>query len=285
MVTTPDALRRLEGGCATITHCAKRSRDVAALHTKYVGQVSRRDLDAKVHEARKHRNAEYRRGLKRLQWFGAGIVWAMDDTEYGFDGAKCWVHNVRDLGAQYVMEPMVSKSTATGVEVAKNLERLFRAHGAPLILKRDGGSNLCSREVDEVLAKWSVLPLTSPPYYPRYNGAVEWSQGQLKKEMEQIMNDVSGDIGNVLLHARLASHAINHRSSPTLQGRNPCHTVAISQSKFTLNERRQLLRWVETEQEIILRSMDPKPDRRAAWRQAVTRWLTNNGLLIIREAR
>lgn len=285
MVTTPDALRQLEGDCATMTHCAKRSRDAAALHTKYMGQVSRRDLDVKVREARKHRNAEYRRGLKRMQWFGAGIVWAMDDTEYGFDGSKCWVHNVRDLGAQYVMEPLVSKTIATGTAVARNLERLFRAHGAPLILKRDGGSNLCGREVDEVLAKWSVLPLTSPPYYPRYNGAVEWSQGQLKKEMEQIMNDVSGDIGNVYLHARLASHAINHRSSPTLQGRSPCHTVATSRSKFTLNERRQLLRWVETEQEIILEKMDPKPDRRAAWRQAVTRWLTNNGLLIIREAR
>lgn len=43
--------------------------------------------------------------------------------------------------------------------------------------------------------------------------------------------------------------------------------------------------WIEAEQEVILKSMDPVPDRRAAGRQAVTRWLTSNGLLIIKEAR
>jgi len=284
-VTTPEALRRLEGECIALEHCAKRSKDTATLHTKYRGQVSRRDLDAKVCEARKFRNAEYRRNLKHLQWYGVGIVWAMDDTEYGSGDVKCWINNVRDLGAQYVMEPMVSETIANGATVAANLEKLFKAHGAPLILKRDGGSNLCSQYVDEVLAKYGVLPLTSPAYYPRYNGAVEWSQGQLKMEMEKIMNDVNGNIGDASLHARLASHTINHRSSPALQDRNPCHTVATSRSRFTLNERRQLLRWVEAEQEIILRNMDPKPDQRAAWRQAVTRWLTNNGLLIIKEAR
>jgi transposase InsO family protein len=268
-----------------LTHRAKRSKDTAILHTKYSGQVSKRDLNAKVAEARKFHNAEYRRNLKHLEWRGSGIVWAMDDTEYGAEGSKCSVHNVRDLGAQYVMEPMVTGSLATGARVAGNLERLFNAHGAPLFLKRDNGSNLCCNEVDAVLAKWGVLPLTSPPYCPKYNGAIEWSQGQLKMEMERIMNEVNGNIGDASLHARLASHTINHRNSPVLQGRAPCHAVATSNIKFTSNERKQLLHWIEAEQEIILRNMGPELDRRAAWRQAVLRWLTNNGLLIIKEAR
>lgn len=251
----------------------------------YRGQVSRRDLNAKVAEARKFRNAEYRRNQKHLRWCGSGIVWSMDDTEYGADGRKCWVHNVRDIGAQYVMEPMVSDTIASGAKIAMNLERLFKTHGAPLFLKRDNGSNLCCNEVNAVLAKWCVLPLTSPAYYPRYNGAVEWSQGQLKSEMVRIMNEVTGNIGDSCLHAKLASHTINHRNSPVLHGRAPCHVVATSNIKFTLNERKQLLYWIEAEQEIILRNMGPEPDRRAAWRQAVTRWLTRNGLLIIKEAR
>jgi transposase InsO family protein len=183
------------------------------------------------------------------------------------------------------MEPMVSGTIATGAMIAANLERLFNAHGAPLFLKRDNGSNLCCREVDEVLAKYGVLPLTSPAYCPRYNGAIEWSQGQLKIEMEQIMKEVDGNVGDACLHARLASHTINHRISPVLQGRSPCHAVATSNMKFTSNERKQLLYWIEAEQEIILRNMGPELDRRAAWRQAVTRWLTRNGLLIIKEAR
>jgi transposase InsO family protein len=278
-------LQRLESDCATLKHRAKRSIGTASLHTKYRGQISRRDLDEKVAQARKHKNAEYRRNLKHLEWHGSGIVWSMDDTEYGVQGAKRWVHNVRDLGAQYVMEPVVAVTIATGQMVAHNLEKLFKAHGAPLFLKRDNGSTLCSHEVNEVLAKWMVLPLTSPPYYPRYNGAIEWSQGQLKMEMERVMVEAGGDIGDASLHAKLASHTINHRNSPVLQGRCPCHAAATSRSQFTHNERRQLLHWMQAEQECILEDMGPEPDRRAAWRQAATRWLTRNGLLIIKEPR
>ena len=233
---------------------------------------------------RRFRNAQYRRNQKHLEWHGSGIVWAMDDTEYAVDGFRCWVHNVRDLGAQYVMEPLASCGIASGMTVAENLEKLFKDHGAPLVLKRDGGSNLCSHDVDEVLARYGVVPLTSPPYYPRYNGAIEWSQGQLKDEMERIMHEVNGRTDDVCLHARLASHSINHRTCDALQGRIPCHTASSSRLRFTLNERRHILRWIEDEQETIL-NMDPEKDRRAAWRQAVTRWLTNNGLLIIKEAR
>jgi transposase InsO family protein len=207
----------------------------------------------------------------------------MDDTEYGAF-SKCSVHNVRDIGAQYVMEPMVTPTLATGAMVANNLERLFRQHDAPLFLKRDNGGNLCSHEVDEVLARWMVLPLTSPPYYPKYNGAIEWSQGLLKYEMERIMESVGGHIGDALLHAQLASHSINHRSSPVLQGRWPCHALATSRQLFTRNERRVIQRWIEDECETIFHNMGPNPDRRAAWRQAATRWLTSNGLLIIRNA-
>ena len=283
-VTTPEALRRLEGECAELGHDAKRSKATTALHTKYQNTVSRRDIDGKVALARRQRNAEYRRGVKRLEWRGAGIVWAMDDTQFGTLETGCSVSNVRDIGAQYVMEPLVSPSLATGALVAGNLEKLFRQHGAPLFLKRDNGGNLCSHEVNEVLARWMVLPLTSPPYYPRYNGAVEWSQGQLKSEMERIMGVVGGDIGDALLHARLASHTINHRSSPALQGRWPCHALATSRQLFTRNERRIIQCWMEAECETIFQNMGPKPDRRAAWRQAATRWLTSNGLLIIRKA-
>jgi transposase InsO family protein len=208
----------------------------------------------------------------------------MDDTQYGTLDAKCSVLNVRDIGAQYVMEPMVTPTLATGAMVASSLERLFRRHGAPLFMKRDNGGNLCSFEVNEVLARWMVLPLTSPPYYPKYNGAIEWSQGVLKCEMERIMNDVGGNVGDALLHAQLASHTINHRSSPVLQGRFPCHALAISRQLFTRNERRVIQRWIEDECETIFQNMGSNANRRAAWRQAATRWLTSNGLLIIRNA-
>lgn len=252
------------------------------LYAKYKGAVSRRDLEEKVAEARRHHNAEYRRKQLRLTWRGSGIVWAMDDTEYGVDSCKYHITNVRDLGAQYVMEPMVGRRPATGAEVARNLNRLFHDHGPPLFLKRDNGGNLCSHEVDEVLARWMVLPLTSPPYHPQFNGAIEWSQGQLKTEIDRIIHELGFSGNDIGLHVRLASHTINHRASPVLHERCPCHARATTMVHFGRNARRSLLDWIKETAEAIFQNMGPEGTRRAAWRQAVTRWLTSNGLLTIK---
>jgi len=209
----------------------------------------------------------------------------MDDTEFYENGIKMWIHNIRDLGAQYVMEPLATQGILNGKSVARNLESLFRQQGPPLFLKRDGGSNLCCTEVDEVLAKWMVLPVTSPPNYPRYNGAIEWSQGQLKSEISRIIYEINCNASSIVTEVKPASYRINHRSCPSLQGRFPCHAIATSRIQYNRNERRHIQRWIEDTQKIILDKNSPKVDERAAWRQAVTRWLTNNGLLIIKEAK
>ncbi|MBI5115848.1 hypothetical protein HZA56_05200, partial [Candidatus Poribacteria bacterium] len=58
---------------------------------------------------------------------------------------------------------------------------LFKIHGAPLVLKGDGGKDLLvSAEVKKLLEEYGVTGLLSPPYYPRYNGAIEAGIGSLK---------------------------------------------------------------------------------------------------------
>jgi hypothetical protein len=53
------------------------------------------------------------------------------------------------------------------------LEQRFLQHGPPLVLKRDNGSNLNQQAVNEVLACYLVMPLTSPADYAPYNGGME----------------------------------------------------------------------------------------------------------------
>jgi hypothetical protein len=55
--------------------------------------------------------------------------------------------------------------------------------GRPLVLKRDNGSNLNHQAVDEVLARYLVLPLKSPPHYPPYNGAIECAVRELVEKI------------------------------------------------------------------------------------------------------
>src|SRR5262249_30852943 len=46
-------------------------------------------------------------------------------------------------------------------------------HGPPWVPKTDNGSTFTGTEVAELLAAHRVAHLLSPPYWPRYNGAIE----------------------------------------------------------------------------------------------------------------
>jgi hypothetical protein len=62
--------------------------------------------------------------------------------------------------------------------VAVYLEQLFLQHGPPLVLKGDNGSNLNQQAVNELLACYRVMPLTSPTHYAPYNGGMECARTQ-----------------------------------------------------------------------------------------------------------
>ena len=72
-----------------------------------------------------------------------------------------------------------------GETVAVHLEQLLLRHGPPLVLKRDNGSNLNQQAVDEVLARYLVMPLNSPPHYPPYNGGMECAVRELKTPLRE----------------------------------------------------------------------------------------------------
>ena len=91
-------------------------------------------------------------------------------TEYEADDNL--IIPVQDLASRYRFRPLVS-NRLEGRQIDAHLESLFCQHGAPLFLKRDNGSPFNCQPVDEVLARFGVLPLNNPPYYPRYNGAQE----------------------------------------------------------------------------------------------------------------
>jgi hypothetical protein len=60
------------------------------------------------------------------------------------------------------------------------LVALFRAHGAPLVLKSDNVSAFIADQLQAALVAWQVLYLRTPPDYPEYNGACEVGIGSMK---------------------------------------------------------------------------------------------------------
>jgi integrase-like protein len=121
----------------------------------------------------------------RAEWIQPGSVWAIDHTRPPalVEGVFARVLVVRDLasGFQLANEAAARESA---VHVAGVLERLFEEHGAPLALKSDNGGALVGGPIPDLLAKWGVTPLRSPPYTPRFNGACEAGVGSVKRGAE-----------------------------------------------------------------------------------------------------
>jgi transposase InsO family protein len=119
--------------------------------------------------------------VHRLRWPIPGRVWAIDFSQAPrlIDGLYPYLLAVRDLASsqQLLWLPVFD---LTAVTAQKALRLLFELHGAPLVLKMDNGSAFLADATQELLTPWDVIPLFSPAYLPRYNGAIEASIGSLK---------------------------------------------------------------------------------------------------------
>ena len=121
----------------------------------------------------------------RLRWPIVGRVLAMDFTQapQPIDGIYPYLFAVRDVASGYQLLWLpVSDLTSSVVEAA--LASLFALHGVPLVLKMDNGSAFLADDLDTFFCRWGVIPLFSPPYFPRYNGAAEAGIGSLKTRTE-----------------------------------------------------------------------------------------------------
>jgi len=142
--------------------------------------VARAELEHQLRLYRKKFVGENHVDVIALRWLSPGAVWAIDFNEppNPIDGIYKAVFKVRDLGSGKALAWLPTYDQR-GKGVAETLEVLFKRHGAPLTIKRDNGSSLASEEVSNVMEKWGVVFLVSPPYYPEYNGSIESGIGTL----------------------------------------------------------------------------------------------------------
>jgi transposase InsO family protein len=121
-----------------------------------------------------------------LHWTRPGAVWAVDfhGPRPPVDGTDPDLMAVRDLasGWQLLWLPVRDATAGTVIE---QLTGLFTIHGAPLVLKSDNGSAFGATGVQDLLMRWRVRSLFSPPRRPSYNGAIEAGIGSLTSRTEQ----------------------------------------------------------------------------------------------------
>lgn len=240
----PLQLEELRGTVDGLDHGRQRSRGTGALCRQYQAQISRRDLGALVTTARRALTAAREAALCHISWHAPGVVWAVDDTLLArFPHHVLRLHQAQDLASRYKFRPLVGEQIG-GETVAARLEQLFLQHGAPLVLKRDNGGNLNQTAVDEILARYWVVPLNSPRQYPPYNGGMERAVRELKAPLRAALRTSGPTSANVVQHwAESLAHDLNHRPRRALHGQIACRVFQDARPvlrTYTLRKRREV---------------------------------------------
>ena len=283
----PLKLEELRVHLCRLKHGRQRSRGVGRLYRQYRGQISRRDLQALTETVRREFTRQRQAELRRITWHVPGLVWSLDDAELTrLAGHQLHLHQVQDLASRYKFTPLVG-DRAVGETVAVRLEQLFLRHGPPLVLKRDNGSNLNHQAVDEVLTRYLVIPLNSPPHYPPYNGGMECAVRELKTPLiEKILASSPITESQVQGWAEMLVHELNHRSRGCLDGQVACevfHDAKPALKVYTLRKREETFDWINELTMTLIQVWAVHTQRQAetARRLAVETWLQRNGVITI----
>lgn len=279
----------LQAQLRRLKHGRRRSPGAPAVYAAHRCAISRRSFHELLAEARGAVRRERRADTRRIQWLVPGAVWSVDPTELVLVRAghrqKLSVLPVLDLASRYKLPPLIGERL-TGAVVAHRLDELFRQWGAPVVLKRDNGSNLNSAEVNEVLSRWFVIPLNSPPHYPPYNGGVERAQRDLKSALRPLLRESPEN--NVVRQIQWTVHELNHRPRRCLRGHTACEEFAGAKQNLRDYTSRMRKEAFEQIRDRAMQSMLEPPARTqghadAAWRRAVETWLLQNEIITISE--
>jgi transposase InsO family protein len=258
-----------------LAHGRYRTQGTTSLHQQYQEQLSRRQFHILVKEERVQRF----QAMPRILWHKPGLVWAIDATDY----QSHKIIPLHDLASRYRFTPLVS-SVEDGQQIAAFLDKSFREHGAPLFLKRDNGSPFNNQHVDAVLAQHLVLPLNNPPHFPRYNGAMEKSIGDLKRRLSERLS-LSTEGQSMIASVEATIHELNHRPRRCLGGKTACEVYHDPHLHLRCHRqtRRRVLRLLHAEFLETIQSMATGNHRAfaAVWRRTVESWLRRQGLITI----
>jgi hypothetical protein len=264
----------------------RRTRGTGELYERFRDSISRRDLHAYLREFRLELKGLQHDLERRVEWLLPGSVWSIDDTEAALlPQGQGMIHLLYDLGGRFNLSVLGAEVMAHGEQIAQNLEKAFKAFGAPLFLKRDNGSNLNHWCVNEVLSENSVIPLNSPKYYPPYNGAIEHEQALVKNELFKRVGGRALEGPEYGLQCELSGHVLNHRQRRVLGGRTPCAAMEagrrLVRMEYNRRKREEVFKEIRGLAVDITRRLGDDRDRvtELAFRYAAETWMQQKSLI------
>jgi transposase InsO family protein len=230
--------------------------------------------------------------IHRLRWPIPGRVWAIDFTQAPspIDGRFPYLLAVRDLasGQQLLWQPTRDLTAAVAQDA---LAALFDGHGSPLVLKMDNGSAFIAEALQNLLRP-EVTPLFSPPYYPRYNGAIEAGIGSLKTRTQAHASCQGHPAYWTCDDVAAAQDDANHNARPRGPSGPAPNDLWMQRSPITTDERQRFHDTLQRRQ-LEARLEHPIPlgqdlttkELRSLERKAISRALVELGYLLFSRRR
>jgi hypothetical protein len=271
----PLNLKSLKADIQLLKHARKRTHSTGALYQQYRMQVSRRQLNTMVIEARREHHRQESDRMQRIEWHQPDLAWAIDGSEVDTVN-NLTVYRVQDLASQYKFPPVAWSDQPCGEEISGHLERLFRTFAVPLFLKRDN-----DHAVNEILEQHLVIPLNSPAYYAPYNGAIEHTQGELNRYLHDWSWKAESPDNRTLL-TELSCHDHNHLPRRSLKGKNSCRAYFDGpRVTFDKRQRKEVFLWIKQAASDMLEKLGDDGMVMTAWRIAARTWLHQNHYITI----
>ncbi len=203
-------------------------------------------------------------------------MWSEDGTSFKERGRKKELLVLQDECSRYKINRRLASGPADSSDVADYLKEAFDRHGAPLVLKHDGGSIFHDEKVKNLLKEHDVVELTSPPYYPPFNGKKERSMRDIKGYERALR--IHGKGTSLLERINITMHDLNEeRPRPVLGGRTS--REVFEQDRFSLPNRKRFKMEVETRQIELEAQAGSRKEIQAARRRAVIEVLSRYKLL------
>jgi transposase InsO family protein len=214
--------------------------------------------------------------LKKYEIASPMAMWSEDGTYFKERGRKKELLVLQDECSRYKINRRLAVGPADSSDVADYLKEAFDRHGAPLVLKHDGGSIFHDEKVKDLLKKHDVVELTSPPYYPPFNGKKERSMRDIKSYERALRKHGKG----VSLFERIditMCDLNDERPRPVLGGRTA--KEVFERNRCSLPNRKRFKMEVETRQVELEARAGSRKEIQAARRKAVIEVLMRYNLL------
>jgi transposase InsO family protein len=213
---------------------------------------------------------------RRYEVASSMAMWSEDGTCFKERGRKNELLVLQDECSRYKINRRLASGPADAAEVADYLNEAFEKHGAPLVLKHDGGSIFHDEKVKNLLKEHDVVELTSPPHYPPFNGKKERSMRDIKSYERALRKHGQG--ATLLERIDITMHDLNEeRPRPVLGGRTA--REVFQHGRISLPSRKRFKMEVETRRLELEARAGSRKEIQAARRRAVIEVLSRYKLL------